>query len=118
MLRKIVLGIIGFVMFLFIVGCLFGSGSDVSTDTHNNNSNSNVFTDGNYKVGSDLPAGEYKFTQTDSLGVGYVERARDSSMELDSIISNDLTNNEGESRYINVNEGEYLKIQGGKLEKV
>lgn len=119
MIRKICLGVIGFVVLLFIFGSMFGStDSNITSSDHGNNSSVKVFTDGTYKVGSDLPAGEYKFTQTESFGAGYVERSSDSSMELGSIISNDLTNEEGESRYISVNDGEYLKIQGGELVKV
>jgi hypothetical protein len=82
----------------------------VSTDTEK------VYTDGTYKVGSDLPAGEYKFTQTSDYG-GYVERSSDSSMELDSIISNEVTDEKGSTMYVTVNDGEYLKIQGGELKK-
>ena len=80
-------------------------------------SSDQVYADGTYKVGTDLPAGEYKFTQTSSIG-GYIERSSDSSMEVDSIIANDLTNEMGESKYITINEGEYVKVQGGELVKV
>lgn len=73
-----------------------------------------MYKEGTYKVGSDIPAGEYKFTQTSSFG-GYVERSSDSSMEFDSIISNEATSEEGSTVYVTVLEGEYLKIQGGEL---
>lgn len=111
---------------LIIIGMLTGGGtpdqntSSVSDDSSSDasadvsSSEDKVYKDGTYKVGSDLPAGEYKFTQTSSYG-GYVERASDSSMELDSIISNELTTEEGSSIYVTVNDGEYLKIQGGEL---
>ena len=92
--------------------------NSVNESTVNENTNgTKVYTDGTYKVGSDLPAGEYKFTQTNSYG-GYIERASDSSMELNSIISNDVTTKEGETKYVTVSNGEYLKIEGGEIIKV
>ncbi|WP_256379533.1 hypothetical protein [Methanobrevibacter olleyae] len=36
-------------------------------------------------------------------------------MELDSIISNDSTSYKGSIVYVLVNEGEYLKIEGGRI---
>ena len=107
---------------LIIIGLITGGGTpDQNTSSISDDSSSDVsstqekvYNDGTYKVGSDLPAGEYKFTQTSSFG-GYVERSSDSSMELDSIISNDVTTDEGSSIYVTVHDGEYLKIQGGEL---
>ena len=92
--------------------------NSVNENTNNENTNgTKVYPDGTYKVGSDLPTGEYKFTQTSSYG-GYIERASDSSMELNSIISNDVTTKEGETKYVTVSNGEYLKIEGGEIIKV
>ena len=108
---------------LIIIGLLTGGGTpDANTSSSSSDDSSSdvtstqdqVYKDGTYKVGSDIPAGEYKFTQTSSYG-GYVERSSDSSMELDSIISNEVTTEEGSSLYVTVNDGEYLKIQGGEL---
>lgn len=107
---------------LIIIALITGGGTpDQNTSSISDDSSSDVsstqekvYNDGTYKVGSDLPAGEYKFTQTSSFG-GYVERSSDSSMELDSIISNDVTTDEGSSIYVTVHDGEYLKIQGGEL---
>ncbi|MBR3112572.1 MAG: hypothetical protein IKH29_02520 [Methanobrevibacter sp.] len=65
---------------------------------------------GEYKVGDDIPAGEY-YVKCDGYNL-YVEVASDSSGDLDSIIYN--LNTEG-GTYITVNDGEYLKIQGGNL---
>lgn len=112
---------------LIVIGMITGGGlpdkntASVNSDNSNNddagandNSENKVFKEGTYKVGSDLPAGEYKFTQTSSFG-GYVERASDSSMEFDSIISNEATTDEGSTVYVTVKDGEYLKINGGEL---
>ncbi|MCQ2737315.1 MAG: hypothetical protein MJ224_01760 [archaeon] len=63
-----------------------------------------------YKVGSGIHTSEYKFTQNAS-SVGYVERAYDSSMELDSIISNKCTSKEGQTVYVTIR-SEYLKNYG------
>lgn len=66
--------------------------------------------DGQYKVGEDLPAGEY-YVKCDGSNL-YVEVASDSSGELDSIIYN--LNTAG-GVYITVEDGEYLEISGGNL---
>lgn len=109
-----------------VIGGMISPDKNTSTTTNTNENTDNsidentneeeVYTEGTYKVGSDIPAGEYKFTQTSSYG-GYVERSSDSSMELDSIISNEATTEEGSTVYVSVSEGEYLKIQGGELTK-
>ncbi|KZX15697.1 hypothetical protein MBCUT_13470 [Methanobrevibacter cuticularis] len=75
------------------------------------------YIDGTYKVGIDLPVGEYKFTQNND-NFGSIERARDSSMEISSVIAMDMTHNNGETRYVTVKEGEYIKIIGGELIKI
>ena len=66
--------------------------------------------DGEYKVGKDLPAGEY-YVKCNGNNL-YVEVSSDSSGELDSIIYN--LNTKG-GVYITVEDGEYLEINGGDL---
>ena len=66
--------------------------------------------DGHYKVGTDIPAGEY-YVKCNSYNL-YVEVSSDSSGDLNSIIYN-LNTAGGE--YITVEDGEYLKISGGEL---
>ena len=63
---------------------------------------------GTYKIGVDLPAGEYVFF---AKGMGYIEVASDSTGSLESIISND---NVSGHTYITVNYGEYLKLRSGE----
>ncbi|MBO8169370.1 MAG: hypothetical protein H0Z35_09335 [Thermoanaerobacteraceae bacterium] len=70
------------------------------------------YADGMYKVGKDIPAGEYKVVATG--GIAYLEVAKDSKGGLDSIITND--NFEGE-KYITVKEGQYIKLVDCKLVK-
>ena len=69
-----------------------------------------LLSNGEYKVGDDLPAGEY-YVKCDSNNL-YVEVASDSSGDLDSIIYN--LNTAG-GVYITVEDGEYLEISGGDL---
>lgn len=65
----------------------------------------NYYEDGQYKVGADIPAGEYL-----AVGTGYIELAADSKGKNSSIIFND--NIAEAQRYIDVRDGEYLKITG------
>ncbi|WP_113673773.1 hypothetical protein [Vallitalea guaymasensis] len=63
---------------------------------------------GTYKVGTDIPSGEYIIEVKGNILGGYFEISKDSSGELDSIIANDniITHS-----YLTINEGEYLKLQ-------
>ena len=63
-----------------------------------------ILPEGMYKVGVDLPAGEYKVAAD---GMGYMEVSGSSSHNIDNILSND--NFEGE-KYITVEDGQYLKL--------
>lgn len=66
------------------------------------------FISGMYKIGKDMPAGEYKLFATDGLaGVSYFEIAKDSSNSLESIIAND---NFFSFSYVTVSEGQYFKF--------
>lgn len=62
---------------------------------------------GSYRVGNDIPAGEYKIY---SNGFTYMEVAKDSSGTLDSIVTND---NVTTFRYITVQDGQYLSFNDG-----
>ena len=66
--------------------------------------------DGMYKVGVDLPAGEYKVIPEG--GTSYKEVSKDSSHSLNSIISNDILQGEG---YATIKNGQYLKLVGAKI---
>ncbi|WP_405294537.1 hypothetical protein [Methanobrevibacter sp.] len=72
-----------------------------------------LLSDGQYEVGDDLPAGEY-YVKCNSYNL-YIEVSSDSSGDLSSVIYN--LNTEG-GVYITVEDGEYLKIQGGDLYKL
>ena len=59
---------------------------------------------GMYKVGTDIPAGEYIL---DPSATAYYQVATDSTGTLESIVSND---NFSGTRYITVSEGQYLTL--------
>lgn len=71
-----------------------------------------VYKEGTFKVGKDLPAGEYKIASTEDSG--YVQVSRDSLNTFDSIVSND--NFEGNS-YITVTNGQYLTLTRAHIVK-
>lgn len=71
-----------------------------------------LYKDGVYKVGVDIPAGEYKTILTSTMG--YIEVTTDRRGGIDSIVSNDVPT--GDS-YITVENGQYLKLQGVEIQK-
>ncbi|GAB3792416.1 hypothetical protein [Virgibacillus kimchii] len=73
-----------------------------------------VYQDGMYKVGEDIPAGEYQIILDSSIDMGYYEVATDSSHQLGSIVTNE---NVQADTYLTVSEGQYLKLQDVKIEK-
>jgi len=120
---------------MVIATFVFGTGSD-ETDTNNveiqntgvetttydedvpsvetETSTSNAIQEGTYKVGTDLQAGLYKVVAKSSfMGMAYIDRSRDASMELDSIIANGIIKNSG---YVRIKASDaYVKIQGATL---
>jgi hypothetical protein len=72
-----------------------------------------TLSSGMYKVGADLPAGEYSVTADAGAAAGsYIEVSKDSSHTLDAIVSNDMFTG---SKYITVSNGQYLKLQGATI---
>lgn len=74
-----------------------------------------LYITGMYKVGFDIPAGEYKIKidENSLMGMAYIERAKNSKHSLISIISND---NISAEKYLTIKDGEYLTIKGGYIE--
>ncbi len=70
------------------------------------------YEDGMYRVGIDIPAGEYKVILDDDTGMGYYEVSKDSTHQLDSIITNE---NVQADTYLTVSDGQYLKLQGVEI---
>ena len=69
-----------------------------------------IYRDGMYKVGEDIPAGEYKVQLDDNaaMGMGYLEVSTNSRHDLGSIVTND---NPQADTYITVEDGQYLTLQ-------
>lgn len=118
---------------MFIAAFVFGMGP-AETDTYNveventgvetttpdgkmsipETPTSNTIKEGTYKVGTDIQPGLYKVVVKDSfMGMAYIDRSKDASMELNSIIANGIIQNSG---YVRIKEGDaYVKIQGATL---
>lgn len=77
-------------------------------------SDDGTYGDGMYKVGRDIPAGEYKvlMNQEGLLGIGYVEVAKDSTLTIESIVSNEVFEN---STYVTVKDGQYLSLRDAMI---
>lgn len=69
------------------------------------------FPEGMYRVGIDIPAGEFTVAPIDAVG-GYYEITSDSSHQFSSIIGNGLVDN---SQYLTIENGQYLMLSGAKL---
>lgn len=65
------------------------------------------YSEGMYKVGRDIKAGEYKVVAEGTSA--YYEVASNSNGDIESIVAND--NFEGE-KYITIKEGQYIKLNG------
>ena len=71
-----------------------------------------LYKDGVYKIGSDLPAGEYKVHLSSEMG--YVEVASGCRGGLQEIVSNEAVTGD---TYVTVKDGQYLKLQGVEIQK-
>lgn len=67
--------------------------------------------EGHFKVGTHVPAGEYKVIDH---GSGYIEVSSDSTHDLDSVISNQML--EGDTT-ITLKDGQYVKFNRASLEE-
>lgn len=72
-----------------------------------------VYRNGMYRVGEDLPAGEYKVTLDSESSLGYLEVSSNSRHTLDSIVTNE---NLQADMYITVKDGQYLKLQDAYID--
>ncbi|MBO4563708.1 MAG: hypothetical protein J5772_08900 [Clostridia bacterium] len=72
---------------------------------------SGIAGEGMYKIGRDLPAGEYKVVCNSGFSA-YVEVSKDSRHRMSSIVSNDNFTN---TKYITVKKGQYLTINRGYI---
>jgi hypothetical protein len=129
---KIVLIVLGVIIAIGIISNIAGGGSTSSGSSSSVSSNTSGDAEtresavteppkkstaqyiraGTYKVGSELPAGEYIVEATGAMA--YLEVSKDSSGEIDSIIVNDSLNR-GAFGYILVQDGDYFKVTGGRI---
>jgi len=72
---------------------------------------SGTLSDGMYKVGTDIQAGEYKANASNDEDA-YVEVTSNSRHNSDGIVSNDIFKGE---KYITVGSGQYIKLQKATL---
>lgn len=75
--------------------------------------NNGIYSEGTYRVGIDMPAGEYKFTATDDRYSGYYCAYTD--ITYDNIENNENFKNVS---YYTVHNGQYLKINRAKAIRV
>lgn len=75
------------------------------------------YSDGKYLVNKDIESGLYRVTLTDSImRMGYVERAKDLNMELDSILANILLTGDGYIEILSTDVA--VKLQGVEIEPI
>ena len=79
----------------------------------NKGAENGYYKEGMYKVGQDIPAGEYNVEATS--GLAYIEVDSDSRHTIESIISNDNFEN---NKIISVSDGQYLLLNNGARIKV
>lgn len=75
------------------------------------NKSAKEFPEGMYRVGIDIPAGEFTVAPTDTYG-GYYEISSDSSHQFSSIIGNGSVDNQ---QYLTIVSGQYLILSRAKL---
>jgi len=75
------------------------------------NKSAKEFAEGMYRVGIDIPAGEFTVVPTDTYG-GYYEISSDSSHQVSSIIGSGYIDN---TQYLTIESGQYLMLFGAKL---
>lgn len=112
---------------IIVLGAIGSNANKTTTNTNNtaNNTNSNADKNtvanesenkdkikaGTYKVGTDIPAGEYIVFSSNN---GYIECSKDSTGSFENIIFNDNLLN-GANSYVTLNDGEYFKIQRAEM---
>ncbi|AHG75443.1 hypothetical protein X808_9200 [Mannheimia varigena USDA-ARS-USMARC-1296] len=75
-----------------------------------------VYGAGTYKVGVDIPAGEYKVYATSRDGTGTVFVSKTSNYrDISNMVHHEIFNNH---TYVTVSEGQYLRVNFGKFELV
>lgn len=112
------------IIVLLVVGSLVTACSDSEADSVETTSapvtteatteeKGDTYESGMYKVGTDIMPGLYKVEIDGLMGMGYVERAKDSSMSVESILANILLTGNG---YAEIKDTDaFVKITGAVL---
>lgn len=75
-----------------------------------------VYSSGTYKVGTDIPAGEYKVYATSRDGTGTVFVSKTSNYrDISNMVHHEIFNNH---TYVTVSEGQYLRVNLGEFSLV
>lgn len=130
-----ILTFIGAMIIIGMIGSMGSGGDTKNTNTPTVSSSANsettqkviaepkatpkttTYSDGKYLVGKDIKSGLYKVTLKDSImKMGYVERAKDLNMELDSIIANILLTGDGYIEILSTDVA--VKLQGVEIEPI
>lgn len=119
--RWLCLLVIGLLLMGLLAGCGGGSEEPEADDTTQQQTEQkeeeNAIGDGTYLVGQDIQSGLYKATLTDTItGLGYIERSKDVSMDVNSILANiNLTGN----GYVEIKDTDVaVRLQGVEISPV
>jgi hypothetical protein len=118
------LTVIGALVVIGILSSLLGGGDNdkptttqsnlTQSTTNNEKPNTIKYGNGKYLVGKDIQSGLYKVTVTDKvMKMGYVERAKDVDMEMDSIIANIILTGNGYVEILSTDIA--VKLQGVEI---
>lgn len=90
------------------------SGEDSVKDAEKEDDDVVKFGNGTYLVGKDIQSGLYKVKLTDTFSkMGYIERAKDLNMEMDSILANIILTGDG---YVQIKDTDVaVKLQGVEI---
>ncbi|MGV7078495.1 hypothetical protein ACWA5Z_06775 [Testudinibacter sp. P80/BLE/0925] len=82
------------------------------TDKKNQQEKGKVYQEGTYKVGVDIPAGEYKVIATDKDQTGILFVSNSPNRDVSSVVSHEVFKN---STYVYVKDGQYLRVRSGEF---
>lgn len=119
MKHKIITGIIALIVLFGAGGAMSGGSSTSSKTSTSNATNATKDTtvkptdysikEGMYKVGTDIPAGEYVVVAEAN---GYMQVSKDSTGDINSIVTNENIQNR---TIVTVKDGQYLTATNGKI---
>ena len=117
-MKKFIALLIAGIMLIGLCGC--GNSTTTNSPTTPDNISkvdlpNDHYGEGMYKVGKDIPAGEYKLVATEAENDGYYAVLSSSYNYGDNIVANDNFSN---NAYITVQDGQYLQISRALGEKV